>query len=116
MNLYFTELNSSIIGLSVLTCSEKCFRDVIALKDLVSNLNIDGHDKICSAKEDNCEKKAISIDTSKESNEDRNIGMSMILITSAASVGGVLLICVMAICICRYHLRNVMQGDQAACA
>ena len=97
------------------SCPEKCFRDSIALTDLVQNANFENHDKICTGttSTEKCKKKSIEIITSTKS--DKSGELTMILTTSAASVAGVMLFCVMVICICRCINEIVVLFNKSRC-
>ena len=60
--------STNSIGYSWVKCTTSCFKDVIAVQDLLDALKTDNRDKICNTKKDCEKKKSIRIATSTAAN------------------------------------------------
>ena len=107
--------NRTIHSQSMFKCDDNCFKDVIALDDIIEKWNevtVKNDDKFCSENKGNCSTSSIRISTSEFKSESNSESMQetliTILIVSGASAGGILLICLCAIgiCTCRYIIFN----------
>ena len=101
----FAELpKRSIAAQTSFQCKDKCFKDVIELDDVIEKWNeakVEDDDDFCTEKKaDQCQKNSIRFITSSPEDADK---LTMVLIASGASALGVLLMCGIAICICRYR-------------
>ena len=86
-------MNISIIGHSVVKCTDKCYRDFIAFEDLLDNLNTFDEERICTTDDDDCKKHSIRIYTSEEANAEAEVaGTNVILISTAVGLGVVFLL------------------------
>ena len=62
------DLTNSTLARSSVRCSGSCFKDAIAIQDLLDYLNTRNHDKICNTEKDCEKKKSIRIATSTAAN------------------------------------------------
>ena len=80
---------------------------MIELDDVIEKWNeatVENDDDICTEKTDQCQKNSIRFITSSPEDADK---LTMVLIASGASALGVLLMCGIAICICRYRAERL---------